>query len=352
MASEILTGAYRELLDDLKNRIRNAQVRAAISVNRELVLLYWQIGQAILERQAQEGWGSKVIERLADDLRHEFPDMKGLSRANLFYMRAFAEAYPQEQIVQQLAGQIPWWHNVVIMTRLKEPELREWYIRSCIENGWSRAVLTAQIETRLHERTGTAITNFQRTLPAPQSELAQQLLKDPYNFEFLTTYDEVLERDLQKGLLEHLKDFMLELGVGFAYVGSNYHLEIGGEDFYLDLLFYHLKLRSFVVIELKITEFKPEHAGKLNFYLSAADDLLRQPQDNSTIGILLCRGKNRVVVEYALRDVHKPIGVAEYRLAKALPESLKGSLPTVEQLEAELIALDESGEKNEKEGGI
>lgn len=348
MASEILTGAYRELLDDLKNRIRNAQVRAAISVNRELVLLYWQIGQAILERQAQEGWGSKVIERLADDLRHEFPDMKGLSRANLFYMRAFAEAYPQEQIVQQLAGQIPWWHNVVIMTRLKEPELREWYIRSCIENGWSRAVLTAQIETCLHERTGTAITNFQRTLPAPQSELAQQLLKDPYNFEFLTTYDEVLERDLQKGLLEHLKDFMLELGVGFAYVGSNYHLEIGGEDFYLDLLFYHLKLRAFVVVELKTTGFKPEYAGKLNFYLSAADDLLRHSQDNPSIGILLCKGKNRVVVEYALRSVHKPIGVAEYQLAKALPDSLKGSLPTVEQLEKELKAMETVVQKNER----
>lgn len=344
MVNEILAGDYQELLDDLKSRIRNARVRAAISVNRELIFLYWQIGHAILERQAQEGWGSKVIERLADDLRHEFSDMKGLSRANLFYMRAFAEAYPDEQIVQQLAGQIPWWHNVVIMTKIKDPKQREWYIRACIENGWSRAVLMAQIETRLYERTGAAITNFQRTLPAPQSELAQQLLKDPYNFEFLTTYDEAVERDLQKGLLEHLKDFMLELGVGFAYVGSNYHLEIGGEDFYLDLLFYHLRLRSFVVVELKTTEFKPEYAGKLNFYLSASDDLLRHPQDNPTIGILLCKGKNRVVVEYALRDVHKPIGVAEYQLAKALPDSLKGSLPTVEQLEAELKTMEMRGQ--------
>lgn len=348
MSSEILIEAYQELLDDLKHRIRNARVHAALSVNRELILLYWQIGQVILERQAQDGWGAKVIERLANDLRQEFSDMRGLSRANLFYMRAFAEAYPNEQIVQQLAGQIPWWHNVVIMTRIKDPELREWYIRACIENGWSRAVLVAQIETRLHERTGRAITNFHRTLPMPQSELAQQLLKDPYNFEFLTTYDAVVERDLHKGLLEHLKDFMLELGVGFAYVGSNYHLEIAGQDFYLDLLFYHLRLRSFVVVELKTTEFKPEYAGKLNFYLSAADDLLRHSQDNPTIGILLCRSKNRVVVEYALRNMHQPIGVAEYQLAKALPDSLKGSLPTVEQLEAELKAMEMPGQQDER----
>lgn len=348
MSGEILIGAYQKLLDNLKNRIRDARVRAALSVNRELVLLYWQIGKAILERQAQDGWGAKVIERLADDLRREFSDMKGLSRANLFYMRAFAEAYPSEQIIQQLAGQIPWWHNVVIMTRLKDPELREWYIRACIENGWSRAVLMAQIETRLHERTGRAITNFHRTLPASQSELAQQILKDPYSFEFLTTHDAAMERDLHKGLLEHLKEFMLELGVGFAFVGSNYHLEIAGEDFYLDLLFYHLRLRSFVVVELKTTEFKPEYAGKLNFYLSAVDDLLRHSQDNPTIGILLCRGKNRVVVEYALRNMHQPIGVAEYQLAKALPDSLKGSLPTVEQLEAELKAMEMPGQKNDE----
>ncbi len=211
-------------------------------------------------RQAQEGWGAKVIDRLALDLRREFPEMKGLSPRNLKYMRAFAEAYQCEEIVQQAAAQISWWHNVVIITRIKDPEQRQWCIRACIENGWSRAVLVAQIETCLHERAGRAITNFQRTLPAPQSELAGQILKDPYNFEFLTTYDAAVERDLHRGLLEHLKNFMLDLGVGFAFVGSNYHLEIGGEDFYLDLLFYHLRLRSFIVVELKTGEFKPEHA--------------------------------------------------------------------------------------------
>ncbi len=341
MAGELMPPVgYAELLDQLKVRIRSARLQAALAVNRELIHLYWEIGRTILERQEREGWGAKVIERLAEDLRHEFPDMRGLSRANLFYMRAFAESYKDEQFVQQLAGQIPWYHNVIIFTKLKEQELREWYIRACLEHGWSRAVLEAQIETSLHERQGKAITNFDRALPAPMSELAQQLLKDPYNFDFLTLHDEAIEHDLERGLLDHLQRFMLELGAGFAFVGSQYRLEIGGEDFFIDLLFYHLKLRCFVVVDLKMGAFKPEFAGKLNFYCSAVDDLLGQAQDNSTIGILLCKSKNNVVVEYALRDVAKPLGVAEYRLAQALPEHLKGSLPTVEQLETELKALE------------
>lgn len=347
MVAEMLSKAYQELLEDLKQRIRTARVRAALSVNRELILLYWHIGRAILERQAREGWGAKVIERLGEDLRREFPDMRGLSRANLFYMRAFAEAYPDEQIIQQLVGQLPWGHNVVILTRLKDLGLREWYVRACIEHSWSRAVLEAQIDTRLHERTGRAVTNFSRTLPGPQSELAQQILKDPYNFDFITLHDAAVERDLHKGLLEHMKGFMLELGVGFAFVGSNYPLVVGGEDFYLDLLFYHLKLRAFVVVELKATEFRPEYAGKLNFYLSAVDDLLRHPQDCPTIGILLGKGRNHVIVEYALRSMNKPIGVADYQLAKALPEHLQGSLPTVEQLEAELKTAGEEEQQGE-----
>ncbi|MCB0003990.1 MAG: DUF1016 domain-containing protein [Anaerolineales bacterium] len=331
---------YVELLEQLKTRIRSARLQAILAVNRDLIQLYWEIGRTILERQEREGWGAKVIERLAADLRHEFPDMRGLSRANLFYMRAFAGAYQDEQFVQQAAGQLPWYHNVVIFTRLKDPELREWYIRACLEHGWSRAVLEAQIETSLHERQGKAITNFARTLPAPASELAQQLLKDPYNFDFLTLHDEAVERDLERGLLDHLQGFMLELGAGFAFVGSQHRLDVGGEDFYIDLLFYHLKLRCYVVVDLKMGAFKPEYAGKLNFYCSAVDDLLGHAQDNPTIGILLCKSKNNVIVEYALRDVAKPLGVAEYRLAQVLPEYLKGSLPTVEQLETELRAVE------------
>ncbi len=335
---------YAELLEQLKLRIRSARLQAVLAVNRDLILLYWEIGRSILERQEREGWGAKVIERLAADLRREFPDMRGLSRANLFYMRAFAEVYQDEPIVQQLAGQLPWYHNVVIFTRLKTPELREWYIRACLEHGWSRAVLEAQIETRLHERQGRAITNFARTLPAPASELAQQLLKDPYNFDFLTLHDDAVERDLERGLLEHLQRFMLELGAGFAFAGSQYRLEVGGEDFYIDLLFYHLKLRCFVVVDLKMGAFKPEYAGKLNFYCSAVDDLLGHAQDNPTIGILLCKSKNNIVVEYALRDVTKPLGVAEY------PEHLQGSLPTVEQLETELRAAEMRGLDVESSG--
>jgi predicted nuclease of restriction endonuclease-like (RecB) superfamily len=305
----VIPEGYAELLEQLKLRIRSARLQAALAVNRELTRLYWEIGQSILERQEREGWGAKVIERLAADLRHEFPDMRGLSTTNLKYMRMFAEAYPQ--IGQQPVDQLPWGHNVIIFTRLKAPELREWYIRACLEHGWSRAILEAQIDTRLHVRQGKAITNFARTLPAPTSELAQQMLKDPYNFDFLTLHDEAVERDLERGLLEHLQRFMLELGAGFSFVGSQYRLEIGGEDFYIDLLFYHLKLRCFVVVDLKMGAFKPEYAGKLNFYCSAVDDLLRHERDNPTIGILLCKSKNNIVVEYALRDVTKPLGVAE-----------------------------------------
>ena len=344
MVADLIPAGYESLLADLKKRIKNARVHAALSVNRELIILYWQIGRSILQRQGEEGWGSKVIERLANDLRREFPDMKGLSRANLFYMRAFADAYPDVSIVQQLVGQLPWGHNVTLITKIKDPSLREWYAGACIENGWCRAVMLAQIESSLHTRQGAAQNNFTHTLPAPQSELAQQILKDPYNFDFLTLHEHALERDLQKGLLAHLKDFMLELGVGFAFVGSEYHLEVAGDDFYLDLLFYHLKLRCFVVVELKMTEFKPEYAGKINFYLSAVDDLLRHPQDSPAIGILLCKSKKHVIVEYSLRDIHKPVGISEYNLAQSLPDDLKGSLPTIEELEKELEDLEEVGD--------
>ena len=262
--------------------------------------------------------------------------LKGFSRRNLYRMRAFYLAYrEQPEFVPQVVAQIPWGHNTILLEKLKAAELREWYALATIQHGWSRAVLEAQIETQLHKRQGAALSNFDQTLPAPQSELAKQVLKDPYNFDFLSLHDVAVERDLERGLLEHLKDFMLELGVGFSFVGSQIHLEVG-EDFYLDLLFYHLKLRCFVVIDLKMTAFKPEYAGKMNFYLSAVDDLMRHPQDEPSIGILLCKSRNEVIVEYALRDVSKPLGVAEYRLAEALPERLEGSLPSVEELEAEL----------------
>lgn len=329
---------YLHLLQQLTEQIRAAQIRAALSVNHELVLLYWHIGRKILLQQQQQGWGAKVIDQLAADLRREFPTMKGFSARNLKYMRAFAEAWPDQGIVQQVVAQLPWGHNVRLLEYAKSVEERLWYARQAIQYGWSRNILIHQIQSRLHLRQGQAQTNFDRTLPAPQSELAQQILKDPYNFDFLDLGEEAHERDLERALLHHLQQFLLELGVGFAFVGSQVHLAVGERDFYLDMLFYHLKLRCFAVIDLKIGEFEPEHAGKMNFYLSAVDAQLRHPDDQPSIGLILCRSKDRVVAEYALRDVNKPIGISAYELTQALPEQYQGSLPTIEQLEAELSA--------------
>lgn len=344
MASDIvpLPDDYARLLSAVKERVLGAQTRAALAVNRELVLLYWSIGRDIQERQGREGWGSKVLDRLAADLHAAFPEVRGFSRRNLGYMRAFAVAYPEDEFVQQVVAQLPWGHNVRILDRANDAAERGWYARQAIEQGWSRNVLVHQIESNLYGRQGQALTNFQRTLPAPQSELAPQLLKDPYNFDFLTLGEDAHERDLERGLLDHLRAFLLELGVGFAFVGSQYHLEVGDQDFYIDLLFYHLRLRCFVVIDLKMGPFQPEYVGKMNFYLSAADDLLHYAGDAPTVGLLLCKTKDRVVAEYALRDMAKPIGVADYQITAALSADLQGSLPTVEQLEAELGSGDAS----------
>lgn len=327
---------YAEFLLDLKARIQQAQVRSALAVNRELVLLYWQIGREILRKQQELGWGAKVVERLSKDLRREFPEMKGFSPRNLKYMRAFAEGYEDEQFVQQLAAQIPWFHNCILLDRVKDPKEREFYVRETIANGWSRNVLALQIQSGLYGRQGKALTNFELTLPQPQSDLAQNLLKDPYNFDFLGLGKEARERDIERAMMEHIRAYLLEMGAGFAFVGSQYHLAVGGEDFFLDQLFYHLKLRCFVVLELKATEFRPEYLGKLNFYLSAVDDLLRHEGDAPTIGLLLCREHNHLVAEYALRDINKPIGVSAYELTRSLPKNLRGSLPTIEEIEAEL----------------
>ncbi len=336
--TDLMPIGYAELLGQIKERIRSAQLRAATAVNRELVLLYWQLGREILTRQQQEGWGAKVIDHLAADLRRSFPEMTGLSPRNLKYMRAFGEAWPDEAIVQQAAAQIPWFHNCVLLDKVKSSRERLWYIQKTIENGWSRNVLVHWIESDLFERQGKATTNFTRSLPPPQSDLADELLKDPYHFEFLTLAEDAQERALEKGLLQHIQHFLIELGAGFAFVGQQYPLEVGGEDFFVDLLFYHLKLRCYVVIELKTTAFKPEYAGKMNFYLSAVDDLLRHPDDKPSIGIILCKAKNRVVAEYALRDVAKPVGVSSYitKLVESLPPSLQDDLPDPEGEEAEL----------------
>ncbi|MCP4674221.1 MAG: DUF1016 domain-containing protein [Deltaproteobacteria bacterium] len=337
------TPGYVDFLDSLKERIRTARVKAALAVNREIVLLYWQIGRDILSRQAAEGWGAKVIDQLATDLRREFPGMKGLSPRNLKYMRAFAAAWTDEQIVQQAAAQIPWFHNCTILDKVKSREERLFYIQAVVQNGWSRNVLVAQIESDLHLREGAAQTNFTRTLPPPQSDLAHHVLKDPYCFDFLDLTDDAKERELERALIEHIRDFLLELGVGFAFVGSQVHLQVGERDFYLDLLFYHTRLHCYVVVELKTGEFEPEYAGKLNFYLRAVDESMRQPENDApSIGLLLCKGGDRIVVEYALSDAQRPIGVAEWQLTRTLPKDLRDRLPSTARLKSELKAKDKT----------
>lgn len=331
---------YADWLAELKARIHGAQQRAALAVNRELVLLYWQIGRDILERQAREGWGAKVVDRLAHDLRTAFPHMQGFSPRNLKYMRAFAQAWPEAEFVQEVLAQLPWYHQLALLDKLPGPETRRWYAAKAIEHGWSRNVLVMQIETRLLERSGKAVTNFSASLPKPQSDLARESVKDPYRFDFLGLTDEAQEREIENALVQHVTDFLLELGAGFAFVGRKVLLDVGGDEFFIDLLFYHLKLRCYVVIELKGGKFKPEHLGQLGFYLTAVDAQVKHPQDGPTIGLLLCKSKNKVVAEYALRDKAQPLGVAEYQLVESLPPELLSSLPSIEQIERELAGSD------------
>ncbi len=327
---------YADWLAELKSRIHSAQQRATLAVNRELVLLYWQIGRDILVRQADQGWGAKVIDRLAHDLRNAFPKMKGFSPRNLKYMRAVAEAWPEPEFVQQVAAQLPWFHLCTLIDKLATREERDWYLAKAVEHNWSRNVLVMQIETRLRERQGKAVANFEQRLPKPQSDLARESIKDPYRFDFLGLTDEAQEREIESALVQHGTRFLLELGAGFAFVGRQVLLDVGGEEFFIDLLFYHLKLRCYVVIELKAGKFKPEHLGQLGFYLTAVDRQVKSEQDNPTIGLLLCKSKNQVVAEYALGDKSQPMGIAEYKLMASLPEPLQTSLPSIEQIENEL----------------
>lgn len=332
----ILFSDYPAWFSELKQRIASAQQRAILAVNSELVLLYWQIGKDILQRQQVQGWGTKVIDLLAKDLRAAFPEMKGFSPRNLKYMRAFAEAWPDSEFVQQAAAQLPWFHLCTLLDKLKTQTERDWYAAKAVEHGWSRNILVMQIETKLHQRQGAAQTNFAKRLPAVQSDLARNTLKDPYIFDFLGLGEEAQERDIELALVQHVTKFLLELGAGFAFVGRQYRLTVGDEEFYIDLLFYHLKLRCYVVVELKATPFKPEYAGQLNFYLSAIDADVKAKDDNPTIGLLLCKDHNRTVAEYALRGMDKPMGIANYQLVRAIPDNLATNLPTIEQIETEL----------------
>ena len=359
---------YKQWLTDLKGKIRSTQLKAAIAVNTELILFYWDLGKMINEKQT--AWGSKFLETLSKDLRDEFPDMKGFSVTNLKYFKIFYNFFesnllPENQISQQavdqlqvadgqsnsihqqtrdelegnqdltLISQIPWGHIILIISKIKRKEIALFYIHKTIENNWSRDILAFQIKTDLYSRNGKAISNFKNTLPEPLSDLAQQTLKDPYVFDFMTLTTGYKEKDIEKQLVQHITKFLLELGKGFAFVGQQFHLEIAENDYYIDLLFYHLKLKCYVVIELKNTKFIPEYAGKLNFYLSAVDSLIKQEEDKPTIGILLCRDKNNIEAEFALRDINKPMGVSEFQITEHLPDNLKSSLPTIEEIENE-----------------
>lgn len=333
-----LTTVYPILLEELKNRICTERVRTTFAANASMLLLYWDIGQAILIRQANEGWGAKVIDRLSTDLRNAFPDMRGLSARNLKYMRTFSEAWPKRAIVQEALAQLPWYQNLALLEKLDTPDDRLWYAAKTLEHGWSRNILVLQIQSQLHKRQGKAITNFPSALPPVESDMAAQVFKDPYLFDFLGTADPRREREVEQALVNHVQKFLLELGAGFAFVGKQMPLEVGEQSFLVDLLFYHLKLRCFVVVELKSVPFEPAFIGQLNLYLSAVDDLLRHSDDLPTIGLLLCKGKDKLVVEYALRNFQKPIGVADWetQIVSSLPEGLKGSLPSIEEIEAEL----------------
>lgn len=333
---------YDRFVADIKHRIRTTQIKAALAANAELVLHYWEIGRDILASQKQEGWGAKVIDRLAADLQREFPTLSGYSARNLKYMRAFAEAWPDRPIVQQLAAQLPWAHNCVLIDRAKDADTRAFYIRKTIEHGWSRSVLTHQLDTQLHKRAGKALTNFALTLPPVQSDLAREMIKDPFLFKPAPLDESAHERALENALLARLKDFLIELGNGFAYVGNQYRLEVDGDEFFLDLLFYHTRLHCYVVIDLKVVDFQPEFVGKMNFYQTAVDQQVKTEPDGPTIGIILCRGKNKTVVEYTLRDAKKPVAVAEYRL---LPPKLKAQLPDANQLK-QVVAQVEVPDEN------
>ena len=328
----INSNEYLEIVKSIRDEIKGAQYKASVSVNRELIMLYYNIGQVINEHKS---WGNKFIDNLAADIKLSFPNATGYSARNLKYMAKFAAIYPDFEFVQQVVAQIPWGHNVVLMDKISDDTVRKWYIEQSIEHGWSRNVLVHQIESGLYDRQVIAdkISNFENRLASPQSELAVQTMKDPYVFDFIPFKEDMVERDIEQALVQDITKLLLELGTGFAFLGNQYHINVGGDDFYIDLLFYNLNLRCYVVIELKTGEFKPEYAGQLNFYLSAVDGILKKETDNPSIGLLLCKSKNDLVAEYALKDMSKPIGVSEYKITSSLPEDLEKQLPSVEDIQ-------------------
>ena len=329
---------YNEWIREIKIKVRTARTQVALSMNTSLLELYWEIGKGIYIKQKEANWGAKIIDQIAIDLKHEFPDIKGFSRRNIYAMRQWYLFYSQEfPFVPQAVAQIPWGHNRLIISKTKDINEALFYIQETINNSWSRDTLEIQMSDNLYQRKGKAITNFKFTLPKKQSNLATNILKDPYNFDFLGLENDALEKTIEDELTKHITKFLLELGKGFAFIGRQYKVEISETDYFIDLLFYHIELRCFIVVELKSGKFKPEFAGKLNFYLSPVDSQLKKENDNPSIGILLCKKKDKIEVEYALRDINKPLGISEYRLTEAIPNRIKTQLPSVEELENNLI---------------
>lgn len=343
---------YKSFLDSLKNRIKSTQFRVALVVNDEAIKHYWEIGSEIIKKQKEKAWGTGFIESLSHDLQNSFPETRGYSAANLRRMRRFAEEYPNpDEIRAQAVRKLPWGHIIVLIQRVSDCNARDWYVNQILENGWSRPTLEKKIEQDLYQAQALSTnkaSNFLERLPSPQSAMAQEILKSPYNFDFLGLHDDAHEREIEHASIAHITKFLLELGKGFAFVGRQYPLEVDGETYFIDILMYHLRLRAYVICELKATKFKPEHAGQLNFYLNLIDTNLKTPQDNPSIGLLLCKSRSKVIAEYALKGIDKPIGVSEYQLTKAIPENLKSNLPSIEEIEAELNESEKQINKNDK----
>ncbi|MFT3945596.1 MAG: PDDEXK nuclease domain-containing protein [Agriterribacter sp.] len=336
-SQEIQTKQYNKWFEVIKRKIKSAQLKAAISVNTQLIELYWDLAKDIVNKQQEANWGDNVLEQLSTDLKLSFPDINGFSRRNLYAIRQWYLFYRAvSEFVPQAVAQIPWGHNRLIISKIKNTKEALFYCKATAENGWSREQLEISIKNKYYQAKGKSITNFQNTLPQLQSELAVETLKNPYNFDFLGLEDDALEREIENAMMQHITQFLLELGKGFAFVGRQYSITVSDNEYFIDLLFYHLHLRCYVVVELKSGKFKPEYAGKLNFYLSAIDSQLRHEQDNPSIGLILCKHKDKVDAEYSLRDIQKPIGISEYRLTQALPKKFKSQLPTVKQLEIQL----------------
>ncbi len=334
---QISTKEYNSFLVDIKNKIKLSQQKAFNSINQEMIILYFNIGAAIDIRQKELGWGAKVIDRLSLDILKEFPNMKGFSTRNIKRMLRFYKEYHEEfSKVPLTVAQIPWTHNTILIEKIKDKDLRYWYIQKVLENGWSKDVMALMIKSEIHKREGSLVSNFRAVLPKNDSDLVQHSFKDPYIFDFLTITEPFREKELENNLIKNMEKFLIELGSGFAFVGRQYKLEVGDDDFYIDLLFYHLKLRCFVVVELKKGKFKPEYSGQVNFYCSAVDSILAQKSDKPTIGLILCQEKNEIVAEYSLRNMSQPIGISEYELTEILPKEFESSLPTIEMIENEL----------------